>query len=258
MKALGELEEQLGEDVNKASEQDLDQPEGSDLGGGHAGKKMSDEAPAPSKSKKNAKKSEGEPDMNKGEDKKKKKDSDDGDMDMEYKSFSEELPDEIQTKVDVSEFLKSLVDHTGEVIDSLNDSIQKSDANTKSSYDELKGAVGEIQKSQAKIGFVLKAICERIGVIENAPATSPKADTVVKSGQVAERQFAAPESNGTETQEPMFKSLNSNPAIAKSQISNAICELVRKGEAKDLDVVEFESSHYLSPELATKLKTVLN
>jgi len=71
-KALADLEGNLKpeEEVNKASEQDLDNPEGDDLGGGHMGNKMSDSAPSPSKSplgaKKKAKKSEeGEDEMGK-------------------------------------------------------------------------------------------------------------------------------------------------------------------------------------------------
>ena len=45
---------------------------------------------------------------------------------------------------------------------------------------------------------------------------------------------------------------------AKSQIANAMCDLVRKGEANDLDVIGFESGGYIRPEIVTKLKTALN
>jgi len=234
-KALQDLSIRLEEedDVEKASK-DLDQagasgPEGSDLSGGHMKKKMSDEAPE-------------------GKDKEKEEDAE--------KSFVDELPEEIQTKIDVSDFLKSLVDHTGEVIDSLNERVVKSDEAHSDAYDELSKAVNDISDSQAKLGVVLKAICEKIGVIENAPATEPRAEVVVKSGQPVDRTFE----NGLkdDNQEPMFKSLSQNPQVAKSQISSVLCDLVKSGDANDMDVIGFESGNYIRPELVSKLKQALN
>ena len=58
-KTLSDLERNLREEdaVKKASEQELDQPEGDDLGGKHMkGKKMSDDAAGPDKSPKPTKK----------------------------------------------------------------------------------------------------------------------------------------------------------------------------------------------------------
>jgi len=56
----------------------------------------------------------------------------------------------------------------------------------------------------------------------------------------------------------MFKSLSPNPIIAKSQISTALCDLVKKGEASDMDVIGFEGNGHISMEVATKLKQILN
>lgn len=246
------LETETTDEVSKASEQDLDQPEGADMGN-PAKEKMSDAAKA-AKAKKAYKSEDADADD--------KEEMEDEEPEMEKKmkarkSFAEEMPEEIQTKIDVSEFLKSLVDHTGECIDGLRAYVAKSDMNHEARYAELNGAVEGLQKSQAKIGIVLKAICEKIGVLEVAPAHAPKAETVLKSeAKPAEKVFKS----GLEAEkgeEKVFKSLSDNPAIAKSQISNAICELVKKGEAADLDVIGFETNNYLRPEIAAKLKTVL-
>ena len=243
-KALDDLGQKLDEEnISKASEQDLDQPEGADLGGGHMKDKMSDKAPPPDKSKK-AKKSESA--------------EDEQEKEMETKkSYGEDLPEEITTKIEVSDFLRSLVDHTGEAVDNLRSMVLKSDEVHQDRYDTLCDAIEEVQKSQAKVGTVLKAICERIGVIENAPAHEPKSETTVKSDQPVERKFENPEDDGDKP-EPMFKSLNANPLIAKAQVSDAICSLVKKGEAKDTDVITFETVGHIRPEVAAALKQVLN
>lgn len=252
LKALASLEVELeGEEVIKASEDDLDQPEGADLGN-PAKEKMSDEVKA-DKSKKPVKKSDDE-------------DADDEDEENEgeemmkkevKKSFTEDMPEEIETKIDVSEFLKSLVQHTGETIDSLSEYVAKSDKAHEKRYDQLADEVAEIQKSQAKIGLVLKAICEQIGVVKSAPARGPKSETVAKSAAVADRKF----DSGLEEEkgeEKMFKSLSENPQVAKSQMTEALCDLVKGGFATDIDVITFESNGYVRPELVGKLKEKLN
>jgi flagellar hook-basal body complex protein FliE len=259
--ALDSFEKSYGETVSKASEQGLEQPEGADMGA--PGEKMSDAA----KAKKGAmmpppmKKGHEEPDAD-DEGGESDHDEDDKPAFMKtkkahkaQKSFAEDMPEEIQTKIDVSEFLKSLVDHTGECIDDLAKSVAKSEARISGQHGALVEAVEDIQKSQAKIGIVLKAICQRIGIIENAPAKSAKAETVAKSG-AADRKF----SSGLEgeSQEPMFKSLSQNPTVAKSQLSGVLCDMVRKGEADAMDVIGFETNGFIRPELMPKLKTALN
>jgi hypothetical protein len=252
----------------KASENDLDQPEGTDFQGKHTNlkgkKKMSDDAPGPDKSP--TKKSDGgdEMDLNKAKELLEaegftvaKSEGEDGGT-----PFREQLPEEVQTKVDVSDFLRSLVDTTADSIDSMQATVRKSIEGNEENVDHLVEQVAEIQKSQGKIGVVLKAICERIGVIENAPAAPVKTDLVNKSGQpqqFADRQF---EQGGQPTQpqgaEPIFKGLSQNPVIVKSQISSALCDLVKKGEATDMDVIGFESGHHIRPELVTKLQQGMN
>lgn len=232
LKALNSLQEG-NDEVVKASDSDLDQPEGADLGN-PAKDKLSSKAPAP------VKKGEGE--------------EEEDDEDMDDSMDKSELPEEVQTKIEVSDFLKSLVDHNVEGLNKLAGHIAKSDAANDTRFADVTEAIEGLAKSQAKIGIVLKALCEKMGVIENSPARpAAKAETVAKSEAVVERQMAsALESEKGE--EKMFKSLSENPAIAKSQISNAICDLVMKGQATDMDVINFESAGFISPELASKLK----
>jgi len=248
MKAL----ESLGvESVSKASEEDLDQPEGGELEPGSMEGKMSDEAGAPEKKKvKKAEDEEEGSDEDEAEDEKEKL------MKMKAKkSFAEELPEEIETKIDVSDFLKSLVNHTAESIDGLKDVLVKGEELNDQRFTALASTVEDVQQAQAKIGIVLKALCEAVGVIKSSPAREAKAETIAKSDASIERNFKS--ALETEGAEKVFKSLSDNPAIAKSQISEAMCGLVRKGEATDMDVIGFESGGYIRPELIGKLKEIL-
>jgi len=262
-KALDELEDRL----DKASEDDLDQPEGSDLGSGNSDNKMSDEVSSDkSDKKKNSKKSltEGDNEMDKISISKAMEVLEEAGYSLTNgedtaKSFTESAPEEITAKIEVSDFLRSLVDHTGDSIDSLRDVLLKSHEVQEERYEDLGKSVEEIQQNQAKIGIVLKGICERIGIVENAPAREPKAVTDVNKSEgngAAPRTF---ETSGLgQAEEPMFKSLSPNPIIAKSQISTALCDLVKKGEASDMDVIGFEGNGHISMEVATKLKQILN
>lgn len=224
----------------KSSAMGEDSPEGADLGN-PAKEKMSSAA----KSEK--------PELKKGKggfppaEDKEEKDEDEEEDEMKEKSFRGDMPESIQEKIDVSDFLKSLVDHTGDTIESLKKSV---DASNKDLTKSIEGII----ETQSKMGIVLKAICERIGVIGDAPARPAKAETVVKSN-VADRNFATAAS--TEGGEKMFKSLSDNPNIAKSQISGAMFEMLKKGEIKDLDIIGFESEGYIRPEIFSKLKNVL-
>lgn len=248
LKALDELEAGL----NKASDDDLDQPEGGDLGN-PVKEKLSEKAPKGKDAE--VKKSDEEGGEEEAEEAVEPAESEEAEEAPVAKSF-EQLPEEVQAKIDVSEFLKSLVDHTGEVIGGLRQVVAKSDLAHESRYLSLTDTINEVQETQGKIGIVLKAICEKIGVIENAPAHAPKAETVSKSEVTAQREF----SSGLETEgtEPLFKGLSAQPLEAKSQITEKLCDLVRKGEAKDLDVIGFETSGHLSTEMVDKLKKSFN
>lgn len=244
--------EEIAPALSKASENDLDQPEGADMGWPSEAKKpMSDEAKKDKKSKM-AKKSEAEYDDEGDED-------EEEEMDMKAKkSFSEGLSDEVQSKIEVSEFLRSLVEHTGDTIEDLRLTVAKSQRASSDRIESVAKSLDELHENQAKIGVVLKAICEKIGVIENAPQES-KAVVAKSEGEdmPVERTFKSG-LDADEGEEPIFKGLSENPMIAKSQITNAMLELVKSGSAEDVDLINFESSGFISPEVQSKLKNHFN
>jgi len=225
------------ENMAKASDQGSNPPlnsaEGSDMDVPR-GKPMSDEAKAKAKKEKE---------------------------DMNKKSFAEDLPNEMSEVIDVSDFLKSLVDHTGTKFDELSEHIAKSELASTQVSDEITNRLEGIEKSQAMIGIVLKSLCEKVGVIENTPAHAPKSETSINKSEVADRNFSAPSENATEENqgEPkLFKSLSNNPMVAKSQISDALFDLVKSGDASDTDVINFEMNSYINPTIAKKLSEKLN
>lgn len=234
-KALDNLETMAkNDDVNKGdqgSNPPLNSAEGDDLG-----------------------EKRGEPLSNEAK-KKNKKDSD-KEENVAKKSFTEALPEAVEEHIDVSDFLKSLVDYTGERMDELSTHIAKSELEQTEARDEVVERFDRIEKSQMAIGVVLKSVCEKLGIIENSPAHAGKADTNVSKSEVNERNFdgEGQEGNG----EAMFKSLSKNPAEAKSQVTDSLCDLVKSGDAMDLDVINFESNGYIRPELIGKLKEKLD
>lgn len=168
------------------------------------------------------------------------------------KSFYDEMPAEVEAKVEVSTFLKSLVDHTAGQINGLRDFVVKSDKAQDARYEDLMDSINGLAKSMGNIGIVLKAVCERIGVIENEPM-QPKA--VVKSAAV-EKTFVAME--GAPEGEGLYKSLgNKSPVEVRKSISDAMMELVKKGEMKDTDLINFETFGYVTPEADKLLRTIL-
>jgi len=245
-KALDSLEELAKSSAGSAKDQGANPPlnsaEGSDMGVPR-GKPMSDEA-------KKKKESHGNADY-----------SDKG-KDMSKKSFADDLPEEVTETIDVSEFLKSLVDHVGAKHDDLRGEIAKSELAQATANEEFAAKLEGIEKSQAMIGIVLKSVCEKLGILENAPAHAPKSETTVQKSEVAEKKFEQQdetvEKGGEEKGEKLFKSLSNNPMIAKSQVSEALCDLVKSGEAADTDVISFEMNNYIAPHLVSKLKAKLD
>jgi len=169
------------------------------------------------------------------------------------KSFYEELPAEVEAKVEVSNFLKSLVDYTASQIDSLKDRVVKSDSAQAVRYEETMEVLDGISKSMGHVGIVLKAMCERIGILENQPE-QPKAITKSMDAPV-ERQFVGMGSSETGG---MFKSLDGKtPFEVKKSISDAMFELVKKDEMSDTDLINFETFGYVTPEAGRLLNKIL-
>lgn len=269
------------EALDKSSESDLDQPEGADMGWGqNAHPKMSSEANDDGGSnkttesgqrtgKKSDKKSPSaakkglndDNDMEKGDMKCSKCDymADDksgmsSHMDKKHmgKSFADGTSEEIQGQIDVSDFLKSFYDGMGDYIDKLRDSVENLTVKSQERMGDVEEMVADVQHAQANIGIVLKAICERMRIIEDQPAHEPRADTVAKAdGQYAERGFQNNDQEGGE--KVTLPGLSENPLIAKAQVTEILSDMVMKGEAKDLDVISYETGGFISPEMAPKV-----
>ena len=168
--------------------------------------------------------------------------------------FFEQLPEEVETKVEVSSFLKSLVDHTADRVDGLKEFVVKSDEASEVRAEEIQEGVQDLQKSLQNIAIVLKAVCERIGILEN----EPEAQKSVTNEGDGERTF---QKSGAEEEgsDAVYKSLNGKaPEVQKSMISSAMIDLVQKGKLSDLDVVNFETYGQVSPEADVLLRGVLN
>jgi len=148
------------------------------------------------------------------------------------KSFTDHAADNAAVKsgFEVSEFLagfaqvmhKSLVSMEARITDRVLTGIAKSDVEQ-----------GEVQKSMAealaRLGEVLAAQAQRIEQVESGPSRAAKS-TLSKSG--AEQQ----------PQE-----------LSKSQVTGALVELVQKGQATAQDVLKFDATGELSPELRNKV-----
>jgi len=180
--------------------------------------------------------------------------------------FHSGMPSEVETKVDVSDFLKSLVDHTADRVNGLREFIVKSDEAAEARTDDIVDQVGEVQKSLMDVGIVLKAICEKIGVLENEPAHVAKSQTAATQGKGVERQFENNTQTATEGVAKssgggdfLYKSLEGrHPVEIKKAISCALMDLCKKGELDDLQVINFETYNVITPEADVKLRAVLN
>lgn len=137
----------------------------------------------------------------------------------------------IQKTLEVSDFLKSLVDTTASAIDEQNEIIKS----LVEGREEGDAKLDLIVKSQGAIGVILKSITHRLGIIENSPARAAK--SVLQKSDVQER-FS--EAEGKE--------------IKKSQVLSTLFDLVKSGDAQDIDVIRYEQSNFLRPEVAAKVE----
>jgi len=151
--------------------------------------------------------------------------------------YSRENAD-VNAGFEVSEFLsgfvqvmnKSLQSMEARITDRIISAIAKSDADA-----------GEVSKSMAgalaSLGEVLAAHTQRIDQLEAAPARAPKS-ALIKSGAVP----SPVDGGGSE-----FDSLT------KSQVTERLLDLVKKSEATPHDVIKYDSTGFLSPELMRKV-----
>lgn len=258
--ALAALEERL----EKSSKEDLDNPEGADLDAGtHAGEKLSDHAEedegasgAAKKSPKPVKKGQD------GADKTGEQQNPDEDTEMgtEVKSLNARADAEIKNKIEVSDFLKSLHEGLNDTLEAMGDVIAKSatvyDGRTKSMEEKL----DDVMQYQAKLGVVLKAMCEHLGMLGNQPARGPKAvsTAVTKSGAgtPVERQFADPRAAlaAAADKSELFPGLSDNPVVAKAQLVGVALDLAKSGKIEPTDVINLEMNGHIRPEIVPMIQ----
>lgn len=148
--------------------------------------------------------------------------------------------EEVSKGFEVAEFLagwaqvmhKSLQSMEARVTDRVLSAIAKSDADAGAVSKSMAGAL-------ASLGEVLAAQQQRLDQIEAAPARAAKSTTSVqKSGVVPS---------------PVEGGGNGLEGMSKSMIAERLLDLVKKSEATPQDVLKFDGSGYLSPELARKI-----
>ena len=283
------LPKEEDEGTNKSSENDIDNAEGGDLGWReNANPKMSDEAnkdggsnkqtedgerSPPKSDKKSPKAAKGETGMDELVFKAKcpkcdGHESDKEGMDIHMKSctgksmteWGDRQDEELQAKIEVSAFLKSITDNIGGCMGSMKDAVE----NISKSYDErtstLEEQISDVQQSQAKLGIVLKAICETLNIVSNSPAGNQKADTEITKGEEThnERNFETGAKNDESLEvQKAFPGLSDNPVLAKAQITDAMVDMVMKGDLSDTAVVAFETGGFIEPEVASKIQKAL-
>lgn len=255
-KALEALEgEQTQPTETEAVEKGFSKPEGAQSEmKAESGKPMSDEAEASQdeegkkgkKTKKSeepvvvkAKKEEAEEEEEEEED---EEEEDGEESEKSLPAFTEGLPEEVEAKIDVSDFLKSLTLHVGDCIDTLSDYVKKSEKSSEGRMETIEKSLEQVAENFKNVGIVLKGIVDAIGLVENSAVRAPK--SVITKSDVAER-FDSNE---------IMSGISQDPTIAKGQISGRLLDLAKAGKVRDLDIINFEQTGYLAPETLAQLK----
>lgn len=148
--------------------------------------------------------------------------------------------EEVAKGFEVAEFLaswaqvmhKSLASMEARVTDRVLSAIARSDADAGAVSKSMAGAL-------ASLGEVLSAQQQRLDQIEAGAARAPKSQTTVqKSGVVP-----SPADGGN----------NGLDGMTKSMVAEKLLDMVKKSECTAQDVLKFDASGYLSPELARKV-----
>jgi hypothetical protein len=172
--------------------------------------------------------------MNKGENPFAKKDDDDEDEKV-AKSLLDitQDSDEIQKGFEMSTFL---VDFVESVQKSLENMEQRINRNTRATVAQHAAEQAQFQKSFAgsmsALGAWLTQTDQRVESVESAPARGPKSVTHIEKsfGEDAEQ-------------------------LSKSQVADTLVDLVVKGQATREDVLRFDSSNRISPDLMNKVRS---
>lgn len=174
-------------------------------------------------------------DKDKDDEKSEKKDEKEVEKSLtDYASDNEE----VAKGLEVSSFLQGWAEVQAETISAVESRLAKSIAGA---AEEQNSFNSDLAKSVSQLAEVLTIQAQRIEQLESTPARGPK------SAQAVEKSFGA----GGEV-------APQGELLTKSQVSDALTEMVQKGDLPAVEVVKFESTGQLSADLDAKVRAHYN
>jgi len=163
-------------------------------------------------------------------------DCDDDDDDKKKNPFAKSLEanEDVAKGLEVSSFLSGWADVQGETLKGVEARLTKSLA---ASHGEQREYNTELAKSIVGLAEVLTLQSQRIEQLESTPARGPKSATAV------EKSFGA---GGAEPQ--------GEEQLSKSQVLSTMTQMVESGDLSATEVVKFESTNALTPEIDSQVK----
>ena len=162
---------------------------------------------------------------------------DDDDKDDKKNPFAKSLEanEDVAKGLEVSSFLSGWADVQGETLKGVESRLSKSLA---SAHGEQREYNTELAKSIVGLAEVLTLQSQRIEQLESTPARGPKS-----TATAVEKSFGA---GGAEPQ--------GEEQLSKSQVLDTMTQMVVSGELSATEVVKFESTNALTPEIDSQVK----
>lgn len=161
-------------------------------------------------------------------------DKDDDDKKKNPFAKSLEANEDVAKGLEVSSFLSGWADVQGETLKGVEARLTKSLA---SAHGEQREYNTELAKSIVGLAEVLTLQSQRIEQLESTPARGPKSATAV------DKSFGA---GGAEPQ--------GDEQLSKSQVLSTMTQMVESGDLSATEVVKFESTNALTPEIDSQVK----
>lgn len=160
---------------------------------------------------------------------------DDDDKDDMGKSLADVAAEneDVSKGLELSSFLSGWVDAQSDTLSSVESRIRKS---IESIHDEQKEYQTELAKSIVGLAEVLSLQSQRIEQLESTPARAPKSAI-----SAVEKSFGP---GGVAPQ---------GESLSKSQVLNYLTQMVESGKASATEVIKFESTSAISPELESRV-----
>lgn len=158
--------------------------------------------------------------------------TDENDTNSLVKSFQED--GELKKAIEVSDFLKSLVDKTTSHLSSVNDHLQTVDSRLEKSFSHLLETIQTQNKVIINQGEQIEGLQKSFNDVLNQPVGVPRSlgNSVVPVGRVP-GDFS--------------KSLNDqNPMLLKKSILRNMTKAVEAGDLHDIDLIKFETTGEIS------------